>query len=84
MLNRSAVMVKPRQPFLDWLHAADPTGGSITLGELGQDPTIYLLPECETAGDVQRRNIRRAVGGVVDRGRGLASRPQLRCFPPLV
>jgi hypothetical protein len=25
MLNRSAIVVKPRQPFLDWLHSADPT-----------------------------------------------------------
>ena len=24
-LNRSAIVVKPKQPFLDWLHAADPT-----------------------------------------------------------
>jgi hypothetical protein len=42
MLNRSAVVVKPKQPFLDWLRTADPTSGGITLGELEQDPTIYL------------------------------------------
>jgi hypothetical protein len=54
MLNRSAVVVKPRQPFLDWLHKVDPTSRSITLGELEQDPTIYLIPECETAGDVRK------------------------------
>lgn len=24
-LNRSAIVVKPKQRFLDWLHAADPT-----------------------------------------------------------
>jgi hypothetical protein len=24
-LNRSAIVVIPKQPFLDWLHAADPT-----------------------------------------------------------
>jgi hypothetical protein len=23
ILNRSALVVKPKQPFLDWLHAAD-------------------------------------------------------------
>jgi hypothetical protein len=54
MLNRSAVVVKPRQPFLDWLHGADPTSGSITLGELEEDPTIYLVPECDTEGDVRK------------------------------
>jgi hypothetical protein len=34
MLNRSAVVVKPKQPFLEWLHRADPTSSSITLNEL--------------------------------------------------
>ena len=31
MLNRSAIVVKPRQPFLDWLHTADPTSHTLTL-----------------------------------------------------
>jgi hypothetical protein len=30
-LNRSAIVVKPKQPFLDWLHAADPTSLELTL-----------------------------------------------------
>ena len=44
MLNRSAIVVKPRQPFLDWLHTADPTSHRLTLGELALEPTIYLIP----------------------------------------
>lgn len=51
-VNRSAIVVKPRQPFLDWLHAADPTSGKLTLQELTQDPTVYLIPECDTDEDV--------------------------------
>ena len=47
MLNRSAV-----QPFLNWLHRADPTSGGITLDEVGREPTIYLIPECDTKDDV--------------------------------
>ena len=47
-LNRSAIVVKPKQPFLDWLHGADPTSRSLTVQELGQEPTIYLIPECDT------------------------------------
>lgn len=54
MLNRSAVVVKPRQPFLEWLHTSDPTSGNITLDELEQDPTIYLIPECDRKGDIQK------------------------------
>jgi len=54
MLNRSAVVVRPKQPFFEWLHRADPTSGSITLNELEQDPTIYLIPECDAEDDVQK------------------------------
>lgn len=49
MLNRSAMVVKPRQPFLDWLHTADPTSRNLSPRELVQKPTIYLIPECDTA-----------------------------------
>jgi len=38
MLNRSAVVVKPKQPFLDWLHHADPTSRGITLEQVGRTP----------------------------------------------
>ena len=44
-LNRSAIVVKPEQPFLDWLHAADPTSLELTLLNLVREPTIYLIPE---------------------------------------
>jgi hypothetical protein len=51
-LNRSAIVVKPTQPFLDWLHAADPTSLHLTLRDLLREPTIYLIPECDTEEDV--------------------------------
>ena len=47
-LNRSALVVKPKQPFLDWLHGADSTSADLTLRELALDPAIYLIPECDT------------------------------------
>ena len=53
MLNRSAMVVKPRRPFLDWLHTADPTSRNLSLHELVQEPTIYLIPECDTEEDVR-------------------------------
>ena len=53
MLNRSAVVVKRKQAFLDWLHSADPTSGGITLHEVGLEPTINLIPECDTKDDVR-------------------------------
>ena len=45
-------MVKPRQPFLDWLHAADATSSDLTLQELVLEPAIYLIPECDTLQEV--------------------------------
>ena len=49
MINRSAIVVRPAQPFLDWLHRVDPTSAQLTLEDLRREPTIYLLPEWETA-----------------------------------
>ena len=51
-LNRSAIVVKPKQPFLDWLHTADPTSRSLSLQELVREPAIYLIPECDTNAEV--------------------------------
>lgn len=51
-LNRSAIVVKPKQPFLGWLHAADPSSRKLTMLDLVREPTIYLLPECDTDEDV--------------------------------
>ena len=47
-INRSALVVKPAQPFLDWLHRVDRTSEHLTLDGLRLEPTIYLLPEWET------------------------------------
>ena len=47
-INRSALAVKPAQPFLDWLHRVDPTSTHLTLDYLRLEPTIYLLPEWES------------------------------------
>ena len=44
LCNRSALIVIPRQPFLDWLHAADPTSHELTLPDLAREPNIYLIP----------------------------------------
>ena len=46
-LNRTAIVVMPDQPFLDWLHRNDPTSGGLSLEDLQRESTAYLLPECE-------------------------------------
>ena len=46
-VNRSAIIVFPKQPFLDWLHFIDPTSTRVKLDDLSREPTIYLVPEFE-------------------------------------
>ena len=52
-LNRSAIVLRPKPPFLEWLHTADPTSLTLTLTDLGREPTIYLVSECGDPEDEQ-------------------------------
>ena len=52
-VNRAAIVVRPGQPFLDWLHRADPTSRELNLEDLRREPTVYLLPECENEREVR-------------------------------
>ncbi len=48
MLNRSAVIVKPRQPYLEWCTQDDAEGlAESVFAILHAEPTVYLLPEYE-------------------------------------
>ena len=49
----TAIVVRPGQPFLDWLHGADPTSSALSLEDLRREPTAYLLPECENEGEAR-------------------------------
>ena len=44
--------MNPAQPFLKWLHRVDSTSADLTLDDLRREPTIYLLPECESEEEV--------------------------------
>jgi len=54
-LNRAAVMVVPKQPFLDWLRDVDPSNQDLTMEEVCADPSIYLLPECDLEDELLAR-----------------------------
>ncbi|MHC4164618.1 MAG: hypothetical protein ACYSUM_21060 [Planctomycetota bacterium] len=46
MINRSAVIVKPRRPYLEWARADDSTGvAEVVFEDLRREPHVYLLPE---------------------------------------
>ena len=44
-----AQIKKPKQAFLDWLHAADRTSHELTSWDLVREPTTYLIPECDAS-----------------------------------
>jgi len=46
MLNRSALVIRARQPFLDWLLAL-PDPPEVTLADVNRDNPVYLLPAFE-------------------------------------
>ena len=58
-INRSAVVVIPAQPFLDWLHQADPTSAHLSLNDLRLEPTISLLPDYDTEEEAHQHLQRR-------------------------
>jgi hypothetical protein len=57
-LNRSAIVVRPKPPFLAWLHATDPTSVTVTLVALGRDgerePTCRGL--CQIISSAEERH----------------------------
>jgi hypothetical protein len=53
MLNRSAVVVRPRKPFLDWVRAVDDEDApEVTPDEMV--PTLYLVPDYEDPADAEK------------------------------
>jgi len=48
MLNRSAIIVRAKQPFLEWLRQLpDSVRADLTLEDVNDEPQIYLLPQYE-------------------------------------
>ena len=47
-VNRSAMVVMAKQPFLKWLISVDPSNRDLTLDEVNDEPPVYLVPECES------------------------------------
>jgi len=44
-INRSAAVIKPKQPFLEWLNALPDGDKALNLEDIQQDCTVLLLPE---------------------------------------
>lgn len=55
MLNRAALILRYKQPFVDWINAVDPVPSSIvlTLDDVADERTVYLV-EVEDLDDLER------------------------------
>lgn len=46
LINRDAVILRAKEPFLEWLHSIPEIDvGELTLDELNKEATIVLIPE---------------------------------------
>src|SRR3954470_9186087 len=52
-LNRSAVLVTPKQPFMDWLRTVDPSNADLEVEDVCE-PTIYLAAGTEDDEELER------------------------------
>ena len=53
-INRNAVMVRPKQPFLDWIRSLPGQAIPISLDSLRTDCDVYLLPEVKDSEQAMR------------------------------
>ncbi|HEV2444751.1 MAG TPA: hypothetical protein VGS58_02460, partial [Candidatus Sulfopaludibacter sp.] len=62
-INRAAIILKPRAPFLKWVNAADPDPDAIPLSmeELQREPAVYLVPQFDSD-DEAAQLVRRSYG----------------------
>lgn len=51
-IDRSAIVVIPKQPFVDWLNFIEPDD-LLTLENIQKEPAAYLIPECESEEQLQ-------------------------------
>jgi hypothetical protein len=47
-INRAAAIIKPKQPFVDWLNSLPDDDRVYTLEELSEDNLTFLIPEADS------------------------------------
>jgi hypothetical protein len=61
MINRAALILRYKQPFVDWINGVDPSADSpnLTLADVDHERTVYLIEvedEAELAGWLTRHH----------------------------
>ena len=54
LLNRSAIILIPKQPYADWANALDTDGPRFELSEQDDHLTVFLGPERDTIEEIHR------------------------------
>lgn len=44
-VNRAAIVVQPKKPFVDWVNSVDGEHSKVSLDEICDDYSCYLIPE---------------------------------------
>jgi hypothetical protein len=47
MLNRSILIIRPKQPYLDWVNRVEDTDRKWEMADVSSAPSVYLLPEID-------------------------------------
>lgn len=53
-INRTVVLLGPRQPFLDWLNNVDPDDEALTVEDLREDNEVFLIPQYNDNSDSEK------------------------------
>jgi hypothetical protein len=53
-LNRTVVILGPKQPFLDWLNDVDPDDAALTEEDLREDNEVFLIPQHNDISDSEK------------------------------
>src|SRR6266705_6844369 len=54
LINRSAIIVKPKQPYIDWANYFDDGGPTLTLEKGRRDPSVFLADDVENDPEPER------------------------------
>ena len=53
-INRSILVIKPKQPFVDWLNSTNPEEKQCVLDDMISDTNAYLVSEVDDDDDLAR------------------------------
>jgi hypothetical protein len=53
-INRSVLVLRAKEPFRYWILSLPEPPENLTLQEINDDNTVYLIPEYEDEGDIEK------------------------------